>query len=80
MLVTASRQLAAHSLLVKTETGGLLPPVAHIEAVSRDIAFAVARMAIEQGIAPAISDEALLERIEKTYWKAEYTQYRRSAL
>lgn len=80
MLITASRNLASQSPLVNTETGGLLPPVEHIEVVSRNIAFAVARTAIEQGIAPALSDEALLERIEETYWKADYVQYRRSAL
>ena len=44
--------------------GGLLPPVDHIETVSRHIAFAVARAAIEQGVAPAMEDEMLLARIE----------------
>ena len=46
--------------------GGLLPPVDHIETVSRHIAFAVARAAIEQGVAPAMEDEMLLARIEET--------------
>ena len=80
MLMVASRTLAAHSPLVTTEKGGLLPPVDQIETVSRHIAFAVARAAIEKGVAPAISDEALMERIDATYWQSDYAPYRRSAL
>ena len=49
-----------------TERGGLLPPVDQIETVSRQIAVAVARAAIEQGVAPALDDETLMARIEKT--------------
>ncbi len=80
MLMTASRTLASHSPLVRTEKGGLLPPVDDIEAVSRSIALAVARTAVEEGIAPAQSDAALEERIARMYWKAEYASYRRSSL
>ncbi len=80
MLMAASRSLAAQSPLVTTEKGGLLPPVDQIETVSRQIAVAVARAAIEQGVAPAIDDETLMARIEKTWWQADYAPYRRSAL
>lgn len=80
MLMTASRALAAHSPLVKTEKGGLLPPVDDIEAVSRNIALAVARTAMEGGIAPTVSDAALEKRIEQMYWKAKYASYRRASL
>ena len=80
MLMAASRSLAAQSPLVTTEKGGLLPPVDHIETVSRHIAFAVARAAIEQGVAPAMEDEMLLARIEETWWQADYAPYRRAAL
>ena len=77
MLMAASRSLAAQSPLVTTEKGGLLPPVDQIETVSRQIAVAVARAAIEQGVAPAIDDETLMARIEKTWWQADYAPYRR---
>ena len=80
MLMAASRSLAAQSPLVTTEKGGLLPPVDQIETVSCQIAVAVARAAIEQGVAPAIDDETLMARIEKTWWQADYAPYRRSAL
>ena len=80
MLMAASHSLAAQSPLVTTEKGGLLPPVDHIETVSRHIAFAVARAAIEQGVAPAMEDEILLARIEETWWQADYAPYRRAAL
>lgn len=80
MLMTASRTLATHSPMLRTEKGGLLPPVEDIEAVSRSIALAVAHTAVEEGIAPAQSDAALEEQIERMYWKAEYASYRRSSL
>jgi malate dehydrogenase (oxaloacetate-decarboxylating) len=80
MLMVASRSLAAQSPLVTTEKGGLLPPVDCIDTVSRNIAFAVARAAIGQGVAAAMDDETLLAQIEKTWWQADYAPYRRSAL
>ncbi|MGL6018112.1 MAG: NAD-dependent malic enzyme, partial [Gibbsiella quercinecans] len=59
MLMAASHALAAHSPLVLTEQGGLLPPVAEIETLSRAIAFAVGRAAQQDDVAPAMSEDAL---------------------
>ena len=79
MLMAASRSGRAVAA-GDNRKGGLLPPVDHIETVSRHIAFAVARAAIEQGVAPAMEDEMLLARIEETRWQADYAPYRRAAL
>ncbi|MBV8044607.1 NAD-dependent malic enzyme [Pluralibacter sp.] len=80
MLMAASKTLAAHSPLATTEKGGLLPPVDAIEPLSRAIAFEVARTAQQDGVAPVMSKEELLLSIEKTYWKASYTAYKRAPL
>lgn len=41
------------------------------------IAFKVAKAAMDAGVAPVISDELLMENIEKNFWKPEYRQYKR---
>ncbi|MCF6687588.1 NAD-dependent malic enzyme [Raoultella terrigena] len=79
MLTAASRTLAAHSPLAAAESGGLLPPVAEIETISRAIALAITKIAQQEGVAPQLSEEQLLARIEQTYWQARYTAYKRSS-
>ncbi|XXD09134.1 NAD-dependent malic enzyme [Klebsiella sp. R445] len=80
MLITCSKTLAAHSPLVITGKGGLLPPVEQIEMISRAIAMDVARVAQQEGVAPDISQEQLAVSIDKTFWRAHYISYKRSAL
>lgn len=79
MLMAASHALAAHSPLVLTEQGGLLPPVAEIETLSRAIAFAVGRAAQQDDVAPAMSEDALRTAIEDMFWQARYAPYKRAS-
>lgn len=80
MLITCSKTLAAHSPLATRETGGLLPPVEEIEMISRAIAAEVARAAQLDGVAPQIDEAQLAANIDKTFWRARYTAYKRSSL
>jgi malate dehydrogenase (oxaloacetate-decarboxylating) len=80
MLMVASETLAAVSPLANTGEGELLPPLTGIAELSKKIAFAVAKVAFEQGLALAISDEMLMEKIEQNFWQPEYRQYRRSSI
>lgn len=77
MLMAASEKLAAASPLANTGEGDLLPPLTEIAALSREIAFAVGKVAQAQGHALEISDEMLREKIERNFWKPAYRQYRR---
>ncbi|ATA20417.1 malate dehydrogenase (oxaloacetate-decarboxylating) [Gibbsiella quercinecans] len=79
MLMAASHALAAHSPLVLTEQGGLLPPVAEIETLSRAIAFAVGRAAQQDDVAPTMSEDALRTAIEDMFWQARYAPYKRAS-
>ena len=79
MLITCSKTLAAHSPLATRETGGL-PPVEEIEMISRAIAADVARAAQQDGVAPQIDEVQLAAYIDKTFWRARYTAYKRSSL
>ncbi len=59
MLMASSRALAECSPLAINGTGSLLPPLEEIQQVSKKIAFAVAKKAMEQGKASTSSDERL---------------------
>jgi len=77
MLMVASETLAAASPLANIGAGDLLPPLTSIAQLSKEIAFAVAKVAYEQGLALVISDDMLKAKIERNFWQAEYREYRR---
>ncbi|GGF61371.1 NAD-dependent malic enzyme [Alteromonas lipolytica] len=80
MLMAASNALANASPLANTGEGELLPPLRKISALSRQIAFAVAKVAMQQGLALEQTDDNLLASIEKNYWRAEYRPYKRVSI
>lgn len=80
MLQVASETLAAASPLANTGKGALLPPLTQIAQLSKNIAFAVAKVAYEQGLALELSDTELLEKIEQNFWQPEYRQYKRTSI
>lgn len=77
MIMAASNALAQESPLAKGESGDLLPRLTQISSLSRKIAFAVGKVAMEQGLALTLSDEVLEKRIEINVWKAKYRPYKR---
>ncbi|ECC1507733.1 hypothetical protein FNH74_17530 [Salmonella enterica subsp. houtenae] len=50
------------------------------QIVSRAIAFAVGKMAQQQGVAVKTSAEALQQAIDDNFWKPEYRDYRRTSI
>ncbi|WP_430455641.1 NAD-dependent malic enzyme [Rheinheimera sp.] len=77
MLRVASEKLAAASPLANTGEGGILPPLTQLSELSKEIAFAVAKMAMAQGHALEMDDERLLRKINSNFWKPEYRLYKR---
>lgn len=77
MLMASSTALADCSPLLHDTQGDLLPDVNDIKAVSKVIAFEVAKAAIAAGVAPEISDELLQKNIQDNFWTPEYRQYKR---
>lgn len=80
MMIVASETLASMSPQVKGTGSSLLPPLTGIEELSREIAFAVGKIAQEQGHALDIDDDLLRKRIEDMFWHPEYREYRRVSL
>ncbi|MGF1689104.1 NAD-dependent malic enzyme [Photobacterium japonica] len=79
MLRESSRALAECSPLAINGTGALLPPLEEIQDVSRHIAFAVAKKAVEQRKAPKNTDERIKEKINDNFWHSEYRRYKRTS-
>lgn len=79
MLMESSRALAECSPLAINGHGALLPPLEDIQIVSRKIAFAVAKKAVEQRKAPKNTDERIIEKIDENFWQSDYRRYKRTA-
>ncbi|MBV2129853.1 NAD-dependent malic enzyme [Arsukibacterium indicum] len=77
MLRAASKTLAATSPLANTGKGSLLPPFTALAELSKKIAFAVAKVAQQQGLALEIDDNVLQQRIDDNFWKPQYRHYKR---
>ena len=80
MLMAASEALALESPLANTGVGNLLPPLTAIASISKKIAFAVAKVAYQQGLALEIPDDMLIAKIERNYWQPQYRQYKRTSV
>ncbi len=80
MLILASNILADMSPLANTGSGGLLPPLTEVSELSKKIAFGIARLAQQQGLALDIPDDLLEAKIQKSYWRPAYRQYRRASI
>jgi malate dehydrogenase (oxaloacetate-decarboxylating) len=79
MLMAASEALGDCSPALDDSSAPLLPPLIDVSRVSKAIALAVARRACEEGLsaeAAGASDDELLQRIDATYWQAEYPAIR----
>ncbi|WP_397449352.1 NAD-dependent malic enzyme [Pseudomonas sp. NA-150] len=80
MLMAASNALADCSPIVTGEGDAVLPPLKDIQAVSKKIAFAVAKEAQAEGLALETTDEMLHAAIERNFWLPSYRTYRRRSV
>ncbi|MEU0407747.1 NAD-dependent malic enzyme [Streptomyces griseorubiginosus] len=73
MMVAAARALG--DCAVRAGSDGatpLLPPLASMRDAARDIALAVARTAVEDGVAPEATEAQLREAVATTQWTPRY--------
>ena len=77
MLWAAAQALAELSPSAKDPFLALLPALDEAELISKKIAVAVAKTAIEQGIAEVKESQGLDEIIEKHYWRPKYLSFNR---
>lgn len=80
MFRVASKTLAKASPSANGKSKNLLPGFTELAQLSKDIAFAVAKVAQQEGVALEIDDEVLKQRIETNFWSPEYRQYKRVSI
>lgn len=74
MLMAASRALGNSSPALTSESGGLLPPLSALPALSVEIAYAVARQAQAEDLAPLLSEDETRAAIETRRWRPVYPE------
>ena len=79
MLMASSHALAECSPRVQNGDDDLLPPLSDIRNVSLAIAKAVYKQAMEDGVAPVVSEEEMVKNIQSNFWEPEYRTYKRVA-
>ncbi len=72
MFMAATLSLSEHAPALHQEGGALLPDLADIREISKNIAIAVAKQAQKEGLAKKTSEAELLKAIEETIWTPQY--------
>jgi malate dehydrogenase (oxaloacetate-decarboxylating) len=76
MLLAAANALGENSPAIKDPTASLLPGVQNIREVAREIAFAVALTAEQEGHAPKVDQTQFRDRVAESQWTPEYVEYK----
>lgn len=72
MFAAASETLAALVAESDLARGALYPPIEELRPISRAIAAAVARRAVEEGVAPKADAAAIEAELDRQIWDLEY--------
>lgn len=78
MFMAAAQALAATSPAKTNSEANLLPPLHTIRDVSYQVAFAVAKEAVNAGLANQLSDADIETAIRKKMWFPEYLPYKKA--
>ncbi|WP_404399939.1 NAD-dependent malic enzyme [Idiomarina seosinensis] len=80
MFRVASKTLAEASPSANVGNEHLLPAFTELAELSKEIAFAVGKVAQQEGSALEIDDQLLRQRIEDNFWRPEYRFYKRVSI
>ena len=75
MFVAAARALAEFSPALKDPTASLYPTLEGVRNVSREVALAVAKEAMQSGLAESVFDRDLEHKIDRKIWAPRYARY-----
>jgi malate dehydrogenase (oxaloacetate-decarboxylating) len=79
MIMASMKQLAALSPTVKDRNANLLPPIGDSRKVALQVAEAVGKQAIAEGVAAVADEKALLAELKAYVWDPVYVPYVRVA-
>jgi malate dehydrogenase (oxaloacetate-decarboxylating) len=75
MMLAGAKALGDHSPAIRDPAASLLPSVRTIREVALEIAYAIARKAQEEGLAPTCEPKALRQEVIESQWIPEYIPY-----
>src|SRR6516162_2840567 len=75
MMMAAAKALGDQSPALKDPAASLLPNVRTFRDVARDVAYAVAAQANDEGMAPEFSQEKGRQAVAESQWTPEYSVY-----
>jgi malate dehydrogenase (oxaloacetate-decarboxylating) len=78
MMVAAAEALGSFFPQSETSDEQLLPPIGSMKDVAIQIAVAVGLQAHRDGVAPALTQQDLSERVRQSFWIPQYLDYRRT--
>jgi malate dehydrogenase (oxaloacetate-decarboxylating) len=77
MFLAAARTVAELSPAQRDPRANLLPPLVELRQISFQVAFAVAKQAIAEGLAPPMTPEEITAVVRAKMWEPVYAKYRR---
>ncbi len=80
MLLAAARALGGYSPALHDPSASLLPPLEGIQDIIRRIALAVVKQAQKEGVAPAMEEDEIRQRILQKFWEPQYPIYQKIAM
>ena len=75
MMMAAAKALGDQSPALKDPAASLLPNVRTLRDVAREVAYAVAAQANDEGMAPEFSQEKGRQAVAESQWTPEYSVY-----
>jgi malate dehydrogenase (oxaloacetate-decarboxylating) len=72
MMMAAAKALGDQSPALKDPAASLLPNVRTIRDIAREVAYAVAAQASDEGLAPEFSKEEGRQAVTESQWTPEY--------
>jgi malate dehydrogenase (oxaloacetate-decarboxylating) len=78
MIKAAAEELVQQLPTRKSKNASLLPPISEARSLSRDIALAVGKRAMRDGLSEVSSERELQEAVEDNIWEPLYVPYERA--
>ncbi len=80
MIFAAAQALRQHSPALQDKNAPLLPDFDQVQAVSHDVALAVAKQAIAEGVSGVDAETDLAQQLKLHIWQARYYDYKKMSL
>ena len=75
MFLAAARTIADRSPAKRDSSANLLPPLTALRSLSFEVAVAVARQAVAEGLTGTMSDDAVVAAVTAKMWEPVYADY-----